>query len=181
MQGDFSVRPKAQNNHAKVLMWAGYIVGLISAIASCFMGTYSRYTVILAAVAFILGIVVHTKYVAVELYYDVMIQDVEEPMFVVRYKTGKRVSTMCNIAIADIVSVTAETSAERRDHKKERDVGLYNFAPTLFPEKTYRMCVRSVHGKNDLILEGSEEFFQKITELAEEARALRAERENSEY
>ena len=69
MQGDFSVRPKAQNNHAKVLMWAGYIVGLISAIASCFMGTYSRYTVILAAVAFILGIVVHTKYVAVELYY----------------------------------------------------------------------------------------------------------------
>ena len=181
MAADFSVRPKAQNNNAKILMWVGYAVGLVSAVASCFAGTYSRYTVVIAAIGFIVGMVVHTKYVAIEFYYDVIMQDVDSPLFVVRYKTGKRINTMCNIELADIVSITAETASERKAHKKERDVGLYNFAPTLFPEKTYRMCVRSIHGKNDLILEGSEEYFAKLTELAAEARTMRAEREREEY
>ena len=181
MTGDFSVRPKPQNNNAKILMWAGYIIGFVSAFASCFAGNASRYTIIIAAVGFILGLVVHTKYVAVELYYDVITDGVEEPVFVVRYKTGKRVTTMCNISLADVVSVTAETASERKAHKKERDVGLYNFAPTLFPEKTYRMCVRSLRGKNDLILEGSEEYFQKIMEIVGEAKTLRMEQEKREY
>ena len=181
MTGDFSVRPKAQNNNAKILMWAGYIIGFLSACASCFAGSASRYTIIIAAIGFILGLVVHTKFVAVELYYDVITDGVEEPMFVVRYKTGRRVTTMCNISLADVVSVTAETSSERKAHKREREVGLYNFSPTLFPEKTYRMCVRSVHGKNDLILEGSEEYFQKILELVEQAKALRTAQEDREY
>ena len=181
MTGDFSVRPKPQNNHAKVLMWSGYIIGIVACIASCFLGSYSRYTVLIAAVAFIMGIVVHTKYVAVELYYDVITEGVADPLFVVRYKTGKRVSTMCNIEVADIVSITAETAAERKAHKKEREVGLYNFAPTLFPEKTYRMCVRSTYSKCDLILEGSEEFFRTLIDLSNEARSLRAEREKDEY
>ena len=88
---------------------------------------------------------------------------------------------MCNISLADVVSVTAETASERKAHKKERDVGLYNFAPTLFPEKTYRMCVRSLNGKNDLILEGSEEYFQKIMEIVGEAKTLRMEQEKREY
>ena len=181
MSGDFSARPKAQNNNAKILMWVGYIIGFASAFISCFAGSYSRYTVLVAAIGFVLGIVVHTKYVAIELYYDVITIGVEEPIFVVRYKSGRRISTMCNIELADIVSITAESSAERKAYKKERDVGLYNFAPTLFPEKTYRMCVRSIHGKSDLILEGSEEFFQKILQLAAEARVQRAEREKEEY
>ena len=162
-------------------MWAGYIIGFIAAFATCFAGTYSRYTVLIAAVAFILGIVVHTKYVAVELYYDVITQGVDEPLFVVRYKTGKRVSTMCNIEIADVTSVTQETSAERRAHKKERDVSLYNFAPTLFPEKTYRMCVRNKHAKCDLILEGSDDFFKMILDISEQARTIRESREDGEY
>lgn len=181
MTGNFSVRPKAQNNNAKILMWSGYIIGFISALASCFAGTFSRYTVVIAAIGFILGLVVHTKYVAVELCYDVITEDVEEPIFVVRYRTGKRISTMCNIELADVVSINAETASERKAYKKERDVGLYNFAPTLFPEKTYRMCVRSRRGSNDLILEGSEEYFQRILLLAEEARAIRAKSESEEY
>ena len=123
------------------------------------------------------AIFIYTKYVSVDFYYDVIVDEVEEPLLVVRQQIGKRTVTLCRVPLADIVSVTKETKEERRAHKRERGVGLYLYSPTLSPDVSYRIFVSNRYERSEVVLEGSDEFFSKIKELSAEARALRMDEE----
>ncbi len=174
---DFSAHPKPQNKNAEKIMWIFFALGAVAAGASVAIQSY-RGVVGLAALALIsTGILMYTKYVSVAFYYDILAEGMETPLFVVRQRVGKRDVTLCRIELADIVSVKRESAAERKAHGRERGTSYYVYAPTLNPPVSYRMRVVNRHEHSEIILEGSDEFFDKITELANEARELRVDDE----
>ena len=174
---DFSAHPKPQNNNSKKVMWVFYALGAVAAVVSVMLETH-RGVAGLAALALISsGILMFTKYVSVAFYYDVIAEGLETPMFVVRQRVGKRDVTLCRIDLADIVSITRESAAERKAHVKEQGVAYYVYGPTLNPPVSYRMRVVNARERAELILEGTDELFARITDLAAEARALRRDDE----
>ena len=175
---DFSAHPKPQNNNSKIVMWIFYALGAIAAVTSVMLETY-RGVAGLVALAFIsTGILMFTKYVSVSFYYDIVAEDVDTPMFIVRQRIGKRDVTLCRVDLADVVSVKRESAAERKSHVREQGVSYYVYAPTLNPPVSYRMLVNNARERAELILEGTDEFFEKIIEFANEARALRQDDED---
>ena len=174
---DFSVHPKPQNNNSKKVMWVFYALGAVAAVLSVMLESY-RGVVGLAALALISsGILMFTKYVSVAFYYDIVAEGVDTPMFIVRQRIGKRDVTLCRLDLADIVSVKRETAAERKAHVREQGTAYYVYAPTLNPPVSYRMLVTGARERAELVLEGTDEFFKMITDLAAEARTLRQDDE----
>ena len=175
---DFSVHPKPQNNNSKTVMWIFYALGAVAAVLSVMLESY-RGVAGLVALAFISsGILMFTKYVSVAFYYDIIAEDVDTPMFIVRQRVGKRDVTLCRVDLADIVSVKRETAKERKAHVREQGTAYYVYAPTLNPPVSYRMRVNNAREHAELILEGSDEFFQMVQSIAAEARALRQDDED---
>lgn len=175
---DFSVHPKPQNNNSKTVMWIFYALGAVAAVLSVMLESY-RGVAGLVALAFISsGILMFTKYVSVAFYYDIIAEDVDTPMFIVRQRVGKRDITLCRVDLADIISVKRETAKERKAHVREQGTAYYVYAPTLNPPVSFRMRVNNAREHAELILEGSDEFFEMITALAAEARALRQDDED---
>ena len=175
---DFSVHPKPQNNNSKKVMWIFYALGAVAAVLSVMLESY-RGVAGLVALAFISsGILMFTKYVSVAFYYDIIAEGVDTPMFIVRQRVGKRDVTLCRVDLADIVSVKRETAKERKAHVREQGTAYYVYAPTLNPPVSFRMRVNNAREHAELILEGSDEFFEMITALAAEARALRRDDED---
>ena len=159
-------------------MWTFYILGAVAAVLSVVLESYRGVVGLLALALISSGILMFTKYVSVAFYYDIIAEDVDTPMFVVRQRVGKRDVTLCRVDLADIVSVKKETAAERKAHTKERGTAYYVYAPTLNPPVSYRMRVANPRENAELILEGTDELFDKIIELAAEARAQRQDEED---
>ena len=174
---DFSVHPKAQNNNSKILMSAFFGVAIAAFVVSLFMDAYTWVAGMVIFASLITAIFVYTKYVSVEFYYDVAVEGMAEPLFIVRQLIGRRNVTLCRVALADIKEIRRETDEERRLHKTPKNTALFVYMPTLMPKVCYRVYVNDGFDKSELLLEGSEEFFKELLLLANEARALRGEGE----
>ena len=174
---DFSVHPKPQNNNSSKLMWLFFALGGVAAVISVMLESYRGVVGLLALALISSGILMFTKYVSVAFYYDVIAEGVDTPLFVVRQRVGKRDVTLCRVDLADIVSVKRETAIERKAHAREQGTAYYVYAPTLNPPVSYRMCVTGARERAELVLEGTDEFFKMLTDLAAEARALRQDDE----
>lgn len=177
MIGDFSVQPKQSNNNAKIVMWVFFAVSALLFGASAAIPVYKGVVGTAGLISLVTAILMYTKYISVTFYYDVLTAGLEEPLFVVRQLVGKREVTLARVALADIVDIKRETAKERRAHKRSNTTALYVYAPTLSPAVSYRMLVRSYSERSEIILEGSDEFFEKLIELAREAKALRQEQD----
>ena len=177
---EISVCPKAQNNNSKILMSVFFALAAVALIISMTVDRY-RGVVGMVAVAFLVSaILVYTKYVSICFSYDVMIDSDGEPLFIVRQYVGKREVTLCRVSLADVTSVKKETSVERKSHVTERGVSRYVYAPTLAPAVSYRITVNNRYERSEIILEGSEEFMNMLSEYSKEARAARTEEEEEE-
>lgn len=174
---DFSAHPKPQNSNAKVVMWLFFGLGAVAAVFSVALDSYRGVVGLVALALISSGILMYTKYVSVAFYYDILGEDMDTPLFVVRQRVGKRDVTLCRVELADIVSVKRETAAERKAHVREQGTAYYVYAPTLNPPVSYRMRVSNPRENAELILEGTDEFFSRVIELASEARELRIDEE----
>ena len=172
---EFSAQPKATNNNAKALMWVFFAIAAVAFGVTAFISVYQGVIGMVALGSITTAILMYTKYVSVKFYYDVLSLGLEEPLFVVRQTVGKREVTLARVALADITAIERESKAERRAHKRTKGVFLYCYAPTLSPEESYRMYVKTRHETSEIVLEGTEEFFNKIKEYIEEAKQIRAE------
>ncbi len=178
MIGSFSTSPKPQNNNAKIVMSIFFTLTVAALIVSSFIKEYVGIVQMLAACFLIAAILIYTKFLSSTFYYDVVGDGVDTPLFVVRQKTGKRETTLCRVELADIITVKKETRAERRAHKRDAGTSLYVYSPTLWPSVTYRVLVAGRHERAELVLEGTDELFEKITHLASIARSMRSEAED---
>lgn len=173
---DFSVTPKPKNKKSILLMCAFFSLALISLIVTFFLDKYKGVVGMITFLSLITAILVYTKYVAVVFHYDIIGEDADEPLFVVRQTVGKRNVTLCRIALADISSVNKESASERREHNKSKvGVTRYVYAPTLAPEESFRITVSSRREKAELIVELTEPFAEMLMTLVAEAKAMRVD------
>ena len=156
-------------------MWVFFGISAVLFGVSAAIPVYKGAVGTAGLISLVTAILMYTKYLSVTFYYDVLVAGLDEPLFVVRQLVGKREVTLARVALADIVDIKRETKEERRAHKRSNTTALYIYAPTLSPEVSYRMLVRSYSERSEIILEGSDEFFEKLKELSREARAMRTE------
>ena len=173
MTSNFSVTPKPQNKNAKLLMCAFFLVALVSLVVTLFLEKYRGVVGMVTFASLITAILVYTKYVAVKFHYDIIVEDVEEPLFIVRQTIGKRDVTLCRIAFADITKIEKETAEERRAHKSAQGVAKYSYTPTLSPSVSYRIFIFSRYEKAEIVIEGTEELFEMLRYLSVSAKANR--------
>ncbi len=177
---DFSVTPKPQNKNAKILMCAFFLLALISVVITIFIERYKGVVGMVTLASLTTAILVYTKYVAAVFHYDIVAEDADEPLFVVRQTVGKKNVTLCRVAFADIVKVEKESRAERRAHKTPRGAARYVYTPTLSPLVSYRVTVSSRYEKAEIIIEGSDELCDMLTGISAEARKMRAAEDEEE-
>ena len=178
MINNFSVHPKPQNNNAKIACLIMTVISVLGFILYFMMDSYKGFAGVFALFCLATAILIYTKFISPEFYYDIISEEGIEPLFVVKQVIGKRTSTLCRIALADIVSVAYEDKKARREHKTERDTKKYVYAPTLFPKYTYRITLRSRYEKAEIIIECSEEFSAMLLDCSAEAKEMRANDED---
>lgn len=169
---EFSVNPTPTNNKAKIIFF-----GCLAAGAACtvvyFIAELYKGLIGLGAMAFIIAAVfIYTRYMAPRFYYDITFDSAEQPVFVVRQKTGKRESTLCRIDLFTITKIERETRQERRSHKTPMGYVKYVYTPTLMPEVTYRITSISRYEKSEIIIEGNDDFSALLLRNAQEAKEL---------
>ena len=175
---EITVRPKPQNNNAKIaflitlfISFAGFGVYFAMERFRGVVGMFALFTLVTAILFYI-------KYISPVFCYDLTSDSEDNPIFVVRQITGKRQSTLCRIDIANIKSIKRESKAERRAHKTPAGYRKYVYAPTLFPPVIYRVTVLGRYEKAEILIECTEEFADYLSSSAKEAgEALGAEEE----
>ena len=172
MLRDFSVTPKAKNKNAITLMSAFFLLSLISLVVTVFLEKYKGVVSLVTFASLITAILVYTKYVSVLFHYDIIAENVDEPLFVVRQTIGRRNDTLCRISLLNVTSIQKETAKERRAHKTPVGVAKYVYTPTLFPDENYRITVFSRKQKAEILVEISDEFAKMLTEMVSEAKLL---------
>jgi hypothetical protein len=119
---------------------------------------------------FTAAIVIYTRYVSAVYYYDITFDYEGQPIFVVRQLSGKRESTLCRIALYEIVKIEEETPKQSREHKTPYGVRKYSYLPTILPKVTYSITSVSRYEKAEIMIEASGEFINLLHSYAVEAR-----------
>lgn len=119
---------------------------------------------------FTAAIVIYTRYVSAVYYYDITFDYEGQPIFVVRQLSGKRESTLCRIALYEIVKIEEETPKQSREHKTPYGFRKYSYLPTILPNVAYRITSVSRYEKSEIMIEASGEFINLLRSYAAEAR-----------
>lgn len=167
---EFSVKPKPSNNKARalfiILMLLAFLLILISTLIDSYKGIVS----LLGVISLSLALVIYTKYISPAYYYDITFDSGGLAVFVVRQLVGKRFTTLCRIALSDIVRVEKESAKERREHKTPMGVVKYSYLPTLDPAESHRITTSSKYEKAEILIEASDEFAGLIRSYSLEER-----------
>ena len=171
MIGEFSARVKSSNNKARVAFFL--LLSLSTAVfVAYFISPLYKGIIGLFGIALITAaVLIFTKYVSAEYYYDITRDADGTPVFVVRQLTGKRQSTLCRIGLSDIVGAKMENAAERRAHKTPVGYRKYVYLPTLMPSITCRLTVSNRYERAEIIIEVGEDFKNLLLSYSAEARA----------
>ncbi len=172
MISEITSKIKSANNNARIAFGI-----LLSAAAATFAVYFiiDRYKGLVGLAGIILitaAVLIYTKYVSAEYYYDVTHDSQGYAIFVVRQITGKRQSTLCRIGLSEIVKVEKETRSERRAHKTPMGYRKYVYTPTLFPKDTYRLSTASRYERSEIIVEITDSWADMLREYAAEARII---------
>ena len=168
---EFTFRPIAKKGKASVVFFGALAIAAVLVIASVISPLYKG-LISLAAVALMCSsLYIFQRYLSGEYAYVVAYGSEEEPIFIVTKTVGKRVSTLGNFYLADIISVDKEGKGERGAHKTAAGVIKYNYNPSLMPDTTYRLTLKSRWISAEIVLEGSDEFASRLREYASIARA----------
>lgn len=170
---EFSVKAKPNNRRAHTYAAACLVIAALC-FASRFVIDKYQGVIDLFTIGFITACVfLYTKYISAVYYYDTVITDEGEALFVVRRVTGKRQSTLCRVSYAEILAVKKETREEFKKHKTPRGTVKYLYTPTLYPECVYRLETRSAYERAEVVIECSDELAALIAGWAREARESR--------
>ena len=177
MINEFSARAKSSNNKAKTAFYVTFIFAAAIFAVSFILPRFSGLVGNAGLILLVVSVLIYTKYMSPEYYYDITHDSDGAAVFVVRMITGKRESTFCRIGLAEITKIEREDTAARRAHKTPAGVRKYSYCPTLMPDTTYRIYTRSRYEKAEIIIEVSDEFADLLRSYAAEARVLEASEE----
>lgn len=172
---EFSAKSKPSNNKARALFIICMSGSFAFVLASTFLSLYKGIISLVGVGLFAVALVLYAKYISPIYFYDVTFDSENTPIFVVRQQTGKKISTLCRINLADIVRIEKQTSKERRAHKTPMGVVKYSYLPTLDPAVAYRITLRSRYEKAEILIESSEEFAELLMSYSRQAREERTD------
>ncbi len=169
---EFSTHPKPVNKNAQVAFLITILISAFGFVTYFLIEKYKGIVGVASLMVLTTAILFYTKYISPEFYYDITVDSEGTPLFVVRQVIGKRQTTLCRINLADIVSVTRQSSAQKRAHKTPSGYRAYVYTPTFMPPETYLITVASRYEKAEIRIEGTDEFAEVLREYSGEARAL---------
>jgi hypothetical protein len=85
---------------------------------------------------------------------------------------GKRISTLCRVALYEIVKIEKESYSEMKAHKTPTDHRLYVYLPTFLPGTVYRISTRSRYERSEIVIECSEEYADVLRKFVVEAKEM---------
>lgn len=172
---EFTFRPTVKRGAAATLFSVLMALSAVGVAASVISPKYKG-VISLAAIALICAaLFVFVRYMSGIYSYVVMYGAGGEPMLVITKTTGKRVTTLGDFPLSTIAQVTKHSGEQTQGIKAEKGIRKYNFCPNLRPDVTYKISARGRDIAADIIIEGSEEFAEKIREYAALARAYEKE------
>lgn len=170
---EFSVKAKPSNNKARTLFIVFMLLAFVLVMLSTVVSEY-RGIIAFSGVGFLtLSLLFYTKYILAVYYYDVMIDSSGIPLLVVRQQTGKRQSTLCRIALSEIVSIEREDKAKRKGHKTTSDYKKYSYLPTLDPDLCYRIIMENGYERAEILIEISEDMAGLLSSYVDEAKGVK--------
>ena len=172
MINEFTIRPKPTNQNAKIafLSCISIFAFLIITyrVSELYKGVIGLFAIIFLTVA----ILFYTKYISAYYTYEVTHTSDDVPMFVVRQRIGKRISTLSAVRLRDISNVVYQTAEEKRAYTTEPGFLKYNHLPTLMPKGTILITVRTRYEKSEIRIEGTVELAEILKEYAGVAKAM---------
>ena len=167
---EFSVKPKPSNNRARICFSLSMSLALAFILLSTFIPVYQGIVSLFGVASLTVGLVLYTKYISPIYFYDITFDSNSVAILVVRQQIGKRYSTLCRIALSDIVKVERENRKQRRSHKTPAGVIKYTYLPTLDPAESYRLTVSGRVERAEILIESSDGFADLLCRYAAEAR-----------
>lgn len=175
MINEFQIKLKATNNKAKAVFFTLSACAAIAFIAYYYMRNNG---IMRASLVGLLGLLLitaaltfYTKYMSAVYYYEIMRDSAGTPLFLVKQTVGKRISTLCRIALYEIKKIERTTSEERKAHKLEAGYRKYSYLPTFMPSITYRLTTASRYERSEIYIEISDEFAEQLRAYVAEAQA----------
>ena len=168
-------RIKSSNANAQKLFYALLCVAALLFVAYCTTPLYKGIIGLVCVAAITAAVLIYTKYVGVEYFYDITFDSEGTSVFVVRQVTGKRSSTMCRIDLSSIVKIERLDAAAKKAHKPEAGYTSYFYLPTLSPESVLMLKVSSRREHAEIFIEANDEFASLLSTYSEEARSLAAD------
>lgn len=166
---EFSVKPKPSNNKARTVfifcMLAAFVLITLSTLIPLYKGIVSLIGILLLSVALML----YAKYIAPIYFYDITFDSEGIPLFVVRQQTGKRYTTLCRIALHEIVKIEKQSREERRAHKTPYEMKKYSYLPTFDPAEVYRLTTSGRYERAEILIESSDGFADLLASYVAEA------------
>lgn len=170
MISEFSVSPKPQNNVAKLLMLTMFFLTAIIFVTSSIIEKYRGVVSSFGLITLTAALLIYTKYISVKYYYEIMIDDDDTPLFLVRQTVGKRTSTLCRVELATVIRVEREDKAKCSAHKIPKGTYLYRYLPTMAPSYVIRLYISGYSAKSEILIEGNEDFSNLLSDYAKIAR-----------
>ena len=167
---EFSAKAKPTNKKAHM-----YFAGLTSAafalvLASMLMESYKGIVSLVGMGFFVGAITIYSRYISPIYYYDITHDGEGTALFVVRQLIGKRETTLCRIALYEIVKIEEENAKSRSDHKTPYGFKKYSYLPTISPQRSFRITSMSRYEKAEILIEASGEFINLLRAYSSEAR-----------
>lgn len=173
---EISVRPKPSNNKAKIsfiVFMALFVFGLVAYLIMRSMQVEKSGLIgFIPLVSITVAIFFYNKYLSGKYTYQVIFDSQGTPLFLITQTVGKRISTLCRVALSEIVRIEEESYEQMKAHKTESDHRRYVYLPTLMPAKVCRITARSRYERSEIVIECSEEFAGLLSEYATEAREM---------
>lgn len=178
---EFTVHAKPANNKAKVAFWGLLALAALEFTAYLLMRHFevqkSGLAGVVALVFIVAAVSVYNKYIGSALYYEITRDCENTALFVVSQMIGKRKTTLCRIALYEIVRIERENRADRRAHKTPFSYRKYVYFPTLLPDVSYRFTTRSRYEQAEILVEISDELAASLLEYVKEAKAIETQKE----
>ena len=170
---DIYSHAKASNNKAKRLFYILLLLAAFLTVLYLLIDVYKGVVGLFAVGAIVSAVLIYTKYIGVEYFYDLTSDSEDAPVFVVRQTTGKRTSTLCRLDLWSIVNVERFTAKERSTHKTPPGMKKYFYLPTLSPESVLLLTAKSEYENAEIFIEASDEFAAMLKSRAAAARESR--------
>lgn len=170
MISEFTVTPRPSNNKARHLFFALIITAVLVGALYVTLPQYKGVVGLACMLIIVAAIYIYNRYMAIVYRYEVMIDSDGVPLLVVRHSVGKRESTLARVELSHITSVKKQSVKDRREHKTPEGCMRYAYLPTLAPEYTCLVTVRSRHEHAEITLEGNDQFIDLLQSYAEIAR-----------